>query len=223
MQSATQQRRSFIARLLAIVGIGTIERAAHGADLSNARYGQIGEQAAEDPMMALGYVSRIMPDHYIHGNPPMQLARDIVSHVGAIKNESERREVSLAGVSAAVQGATGALNTAQREDWAWHPAYQDALDLRRKFETAMRMLSERIPSGQQIMLYPCGCAAVGNLPDNDMLPLDCGSEGHERGASSLIRGLPPKPRPTIEELEAILAQDGNGPAVTVLLNGEVSA
>lgn len=139
------------------------------------------------------------------------------------EEDAERREVSLAGVSAAATGATGALNTAQRGDWEWHPAYQDALDLRRKFECALRMISERIPSGQQIMLYPCGCAALGNLPDGEILPLDCGSEGHERGAASIVCGLPAKPRPTIEELESILAQDGIGPAVTILPNGQVIA
>lgn len=174
------ERRSFFTKALAFCGISTAATAAMPRQ----------ETIANSPgaYEALGYLSRILPDDYVFMPSPMKLAQDITSCVDQIKDESERREVSLAGVTAAAHGATGALNTAQRDDWAWHPAYQDTLDLRRKFDATLRLLSERTPSGQQIMLYPCGCAALGNLPDGEMLPLQCGSEGHETGAASIIRG-----------------------------------
>lgn len=212
-------RRSVLSKLAALLGLSAW----------SAQSAQIMKGVAPDnesPMMALGYLSRILPSNYVFMPSPMKLAKDITSYVDQIKDESERRETSLAGVTTAAHGATGALNTAQRDDWAWHPAYQDTLNLRRKFDAALRMLAERIPPRQQIMFYACGCAALGNLPDGEMLPLQCGREGHETGAASIVRAIYPRvystPRPTIEELESILAQDGIGPAVIVLPNGQVT-
>lgn len=140
------------------------------------------------------------------------------------EDSAERLEVSLAGVSAAALGAISDGHIANRGDWAWHPAYQDTLELRRKFDTALRMLSDRIPDGQQIMLYPCGCSALGNLPDGEFLPLmDCGNLHCEDGGAASIVMAPKRPKPTIADLEAILAQDHNGPAAIVLPNGQVTA
>lgn len=234
MQSANQQRRSFIGRIVASFGIGSSLSLLRGGETWKEKYervnapdvghGVIGEQAQDGPVMALDYIgSHLLPPPMRNYQSPMNMAHDLVFGVTAMRDESERREIALAGVSAVAHGATGALNTAHPNDWAWHPAYQDTLDLRRKFEAAMRMLSERIPSGQQIVLYPCGCSALGNPPDGEFLPLKCGTEGHEQGEASIVRGLPRGPRPTIEELEAILAQDGNGPSVTILPNGQVTA
>lgn len=206
-------RRSLLAKLTAFVPLSLLP-------VSLRSSAEVGEQAQDGPMMALGYLSRLLPDSYIHGKSPMALAHDIADHVNVIADDAERREVSLAGVSAAAHGATGALNTAQRDDWAWHPAYQDVLDLRRKFDAALRILTERIPTGQQIMLYPCGCSAIANLPDGKFLPFECGC-GAPSGATSIV--INPHRTPTIEELEAILAQGGNGPAFTVLPNGQVIA
>lgn len=216
--SMNQQRRSFFWRVAAVFGIAAPAMAEY-IDSGNVGHGTIGDQAGDGPMMALGYLSRILPGDYVHCQPPMKLAEDITAHVERIKDELYRREVALAGVTCAALGGTAEPATA--EQWAWHPAYQDTVELRRKFDMVCRMLGERIPSGQQIMLYPCGCSALGNLPDGEWLPLMCGSKGHSNGAASIVRGPDPKPRPTIAELEALLASDADGVSVIVLPNGEV--
>lgn len=52
------------------------------------------------------------------------------------KSEVERLEVALAGCDAAALGAT--KHPAKRGDWAWTPAYQSVLELRRKYEALLR-------------------------------------------------------------------------------------
>lgn len=178
-------RRSFVSRALAFLGIGSVATLV------------VTEVDAKANTMTLHPAGREETD----------------------AERAERLEVSLAGVSTAASGWN--QDVAKPGDWAWHPAYQDTLDLRRKFDAALRMLRERIPPGQQIALYPCGCSALGNLPDGEMLPLNCGSEDHSAGCATIVFGER-KPRPTIEELEAILAQDGNGAAVMALPDGQVT-
>jgi non-ribosomal peptide synthetase component F len=56
--------------------------------------------------------------------------------VGAEDTETERLHVQLAGCSVAALGWN--KNPAVRGDYGWSPAYQDVLDLRRKYEAMLQ-------------------------------------------------------------------------------------
>jgi hypothetical protein len=192
-----QQRRSFFGRIAAFLGLVAAPAFADDRQVGS---GQIG-----------------VGDEF----PASERFKILYARLKRAEDDAERREVSLAGVSAAAHGATDPAQVAQRDAWAWHPAYQDTLDLRRKFEASLRMLQERIPAGQQIMLYPCGCSALANLPPGEFLPFRCGAEDHADGANSIVLN-PHRAKPTIAELEEILAQDGCGPKVMILPSGQVT-
>jgi len=144
------------------------------------------------------------------------------------EGDAERREVSLAGCSVAAMGGTKEDTICHRDQWAWHPAYQDVLDLRRKFEAAMRLIADWSPSEHMVALYPCGCSAsgpviqTGLLETHDGLPRYCSEHDSEKkmeGACSIVV-TPARQRPTIAELEELLAQDPQ-PKVQILPSGHV--
>ena len=128
------ERRSFFTRMLAAIGIASVPTLAD---------------------------SQVGPGNTAAGN--RALTADELKLIGRA-NEAERLEVALAGVSMAASGGTSEAVVAKKADWAWHPAYQDTLNLRRKFDAATRLLSEKMTEGNQIMLYPCGCSSLGDLP-----------------------------------------------------------
>lgn len=106
-------------------------------------------------------------------------------------DQAERLEISLAGVSTAAHGGTSPEAVAKPTDWAWHPAYQDTLDLRRKYDAAVRVISDMTPVNTMIALYPCGCSAMGNrmFGANAELPIYCAEHGdHEHLNGHLIHG-----------------------------------
>ena len=114
----------------------------------------------------------------------MQLSAD-----GDRAAEAERLEVALAGVSTAAAGWN--QNPANPGDWAWHPAYQDTLDLRRKFEASVKLISDTMPVTKMAMIYPCGCSATGHAPilDSAGLPQYCAEHGdHEHPNGHVIYG-----------------------------------
>lgn len=135
----------------------------------------------------------------------------------------ERLKVQLAGCGVAALGGIGPATVATPDMWGWSASYQDVLYLRRKFEAAIRLIGDRAPFGQAIMLYPCGCSAVINEGGNNALPRYCSEHGNSEHTDHchVIRGEINHKRPTIAELEDILAQDGNGPSVSISLDGQV--
>lgn len=72
----------------------------------------------------------------------------------------DQLRAQLAGCGVAATGWNH--NPASPGMWGWSPSYQDVLDLRRKFEAAMRVIGDRSPAGLVIALYPCGCSATGD-------------------------------------------------------------
>jgi regulator of replication initiation timing len=60
------------------------------------------------------------------------------------RDRAEQEEVQLAGVSTAAMGYT--YDVAVRGDYGWHPAYQDTLDLRIKYDKLVAKL-ERLRKG----------------------------------------------------------------------------
>lgn len=135
------------------------------------------------------------------------------------EEDASRREVSLAGCSMAATGGTSPESVCTQDQWAWHPAYEDVLCLRRKFEAAIRIIEERMPSGQTVVLYVCGCSAVGT----NQIPRYCPEHGSPtRVAECTLITAPKRERPTIAELEDILARQEQ-PKVTILRDGSVIA
>ena len=197
------ERRSFFKKALAFLPAALLPASIKAAE----------PPSESEAFQALGYLSRLLPGDYVLCPPPIKLAEDIRQYV---LNSLERREIQLAGVSVAAAGWAKDSQQARPGDWGWHPAYQDTLDLRRKFESAINLLRERIPAGQTIVLYPCGCSAIGNLPVGEEMPLQCGSCPPHTSATSIVY-RPHEKRPTIQDLEAILAQDGNGLPVRVII------
>lgn len=125
-------------------------------------------------------------------------------------NEAERLEVSLAGVSTAAHGGTSPEVVAKPTDWAWHPAYQDTLDLRRKYDAATNLIANQTTKGFQCVLYPCGCSASGWVildSQQTTIPLYCSEHGdHEHLNGYLICGA----RPFID-----VNQDFTGPPTAI--------
>ena len=123
-----------------------------------------GEQDKQGPMMALGYLSRLLPNDYVFCPPPMKLAEDIYKYV---TDRIERAEVQLAGVSVAASG------------WNKEPATPDGRRPGRRvpaIEALVRLTTERAPLGQMVLLYPCGCSAVANRYPSG-LPMYCAEHG----------------------------------------------
>ena len=61
------------------------------------------------------------------------------SQINALREQVEQMTVQLAGVSTAAEGCT--RDPAKRGEWGWSPAYQDVLDLRRKYDALLRKAS----------------------------------------------------------------------------------
>jgi hypothetical protein len=189
----TSPRRSFLSRALAFIGVALTSAKLVVTEVdakTNTMTAEPVERWSEHRMAeALGRLSNLLPSDYVMApRDPMTLAEDIHAKIKHERGEAERLEVSLAGVSVAAHGGTGEPVVAHREDWAWHPAYQDTVDLRRKFDAALALLRERIPAGQQIAIHPCGCVVIGDLPRGEMLPLKCNAIAHERGVTSIVIG-----------------------------------
>jgi hypothetical protein len=90
------------------------------------------------------------------------------------KAEAERLNVALAGVSTVASGGTQYGGIMKPDDWGWHPAYQDVLDMRRKHDAAIRYMADTIPLGNMVALYPCGCSASGSAPGHAQAYLENG-------------------------------------------------
>jgi hypothetical protein len=123
--------------------------------------------------------------------PASELFKLLYQRLERVEGDAERKEVSLAGCSVAALGGTKEENVAKPTDWAWHPAYQDVLDLRRKFDAALRIIRERAYEGSVSVLYPCGCSASAstvnvllNCPDHD-------PDGRQASRCSIARGCKP--------------------------------
>jgi hypothetical protein len=139
-------------------------------------------------------------------------------------DEAERLTVSLAGCSVAALGGTKPEVVAKRTDWAWTPAYQDVLDLRRKYDSVVRHLSDTMPIGNAVMVYPCGCSANGAATPG--VPRYCSEHDtkmeRENQCSVIKSSWLDRPKPTIAELEEILARNPQ-PPTQIMPNGEVRA
>jgi hypothetical protein len=128
------------------------------------------------------------------------------------EEDRERLETTLAGVSTAAHGGTSDAVVCKPGEWAYHLAYQDVIDLRRKFDALVRLASESMYMGQVVALYPCGCSASGWRVDADAsadLPRYCPEHDREMKRErecTLIKPMARKP-PTIAELEEILASN----------------
>ena len=61
----------------------------------------------------------------------------------AFEESVERYRVQMAGISVAANGGTKPSSVASRKAWGWSPAYQDVLKLRRDFDAALKLLSEK--------------------------------------------------------------------------------
>lgn len=119
--------------------------------------------------------------------PASERFKLLYQRIERAEGDAERKEVSLAGCSTAAMGATNPEHVCAPDQWAWHPAYQDVLDLRRKFDAALRMIRERSPKGNVDVFYPCGCSATGPVD----LPRYCGEHDPEAklsGACSVTVG-----------------------------------
>ncbi len=196
------ERRSFFSKLAAFFAAGGAMAAAKtpepegGVWLVDPRYVNLEELAdikvvpnIPEGALLVPYLAPILDGAPTF--PPMMRVPDL-SRVEAeallkVRDETERLEVALAGVSAAAHGATGALNTADRDDWAWHPAYQDTLDLRRKFDAALMVIRQRIPEGERIVFWPCGSVGYGQPPEGTKC-CNPQCEPCRTGAASVVSG-----------------------------------
>ena len=70
------------------------------------------------------------------------IPEDVSERLAAVHSEIEQLRVQLAGCSAAALGATAEENIATEGMYGCSPAYQDVLDLRRKYETVVTDLCE---------------------------------------------------------------------------------
>ncbi len=83
------------------------------------------------------------------------------------------------------------MNTATTTEQLGVWVSTDMLDLQRKLDTAVRVLSDMIPFGNMLVLYPCGCSAMGRkvFTSDASLPLYCGEHGsHENLNGTCVRG-----------------------------------
>jgi hypothetical protein len=109
-----------------------------------------------------------------------------------VLEELDRLRTSLTGCSVAAMTGTSAETDytpdqlAWHPAWTWHPAYQDVLDLRRKLESALRVIRERSPKGNVDVFYPCGCSSTGPVitEDGGGSPFYCGEHDPEAKLST---------------------------------------
>lgn len=172
-------------------------------------------------MFGFGVVAKASPKAPAEDEfPASERFKLLYQRLHRAEDDAERRNVSLAGCSAAAGGATSKENECAEDQWAWHPAYRDVLQLRRKFDTAVRLISHRIQADSVIVLYPCGCWAYGGGHE---IPSYCSGHGSPtRPNECTLIVAPERKRPTIAELEEILSQDP-APPITILPSGEVIA
>lgn len=71
----------------------------------------------------------------------------LTSRVQHAEADVERLTVQLAGCSAAALGAT--QDVAQQDDYGWSPAYQDVLDLRRKYDVDVAQLRAALAAADE--------------------------------------------------------------------------
>ncbi len=174
-------RREWLARAFPWLGIG-------GA--AEAKATAVGEWNARRTTGARGYLSRLLPDDYVFvPRDPMTLAEDIDRRVREQRERLERADVQLAGCRVAALGWH--KGECGPDSYGWSPAFEDVLALRLKFEAALRFLSDRMPPGQVIAFYPCGCSALSNAGRSEM-PRYCGEHGARGYADRchLIEGSP---------------------------------
>lgn len=75
-------------------------------------------------------------------------------------DELDQLRVQLAGCGVAASGWN--QDPATQGQYGWSASYQDVLELRRKFDAAIKIIAARAPVKQDTVLYPCGCSATAN-------------------------------------------------------------
>lgn len=116
--------------------------------------------------------------------PASERFKLLYQRIGRAEGDAERKEMSLAGCSMAAMGATNPEHVCAPDQWAWHPAYHDVLDLRRKFDASLHILEQYLPIGRLIVLYPCGCSFSDDVEHGKEIPVCCAEHDPEKNLSS---------------------------------------